>query len=167
MRDGGSVRIGISGWRGWRYRGWRGVFYPSDLPHKRELEFAASKFPTIEINGTFCSLQRPSSFAQWASQTTEVLKSVTSQDRIHSHWVLRGPAGSEIEWDAEVINDVPNELIAWRSIHCPHLDSAGSISIKLLGIEARFFASFCSTYRRVVCLMRESPRSLAKILKQS
>lgn len=64
----GTVRIGISGWR---YKGWRGVFYPRDLPQKRELAYAASIFSAIEINGTFYSLQRPESFAHWASQTPD------------------------------------------------------------------------------------------------
>ena len=62
----GEVRIGISGWR---YAGWRGVFYPPKLAQRRELEFAASCFPSVEINGTFYSLQRPSSFQQWAAAT--------------------------------------------------------------------------------------------------
>jgi uncharacterized protein YecE (DUF72 family) len=62
----GKVRIGISGWR---YKPWRGVFYPEDVRQKDELSFAADCFPTIEINGTFYSLQRPQSFAQWAADT--------------------------------------------------------------------------------------------------
>ena len=64
----GQVRIGISGWN---YKGWRGKFYPEKLPHKKELAFAASLFPSIEINGTFYSLQRPSSFLNWAEQTPD------------------------------------------------------------------------------------------------
>ena len=58
--------IGISGWR---YPGWRGKFYPKDLPHRRELEFAASKFNSVEINGSFYSLQLPSSYRRWYSET--------------------------------------------------------------------------------------------------
>ncbi|MFD1713748.1 DUF72 domain-containing protein [Amnibacterium flavum] len=59
-------RIGISGWR---YASWRGDFYPTGLVHRRELEYAAERFDSVEINGTFYSLQRPSSFEQWAEQT--------------------------------------------------------------------------------------------------
>ncbi|HLI12871.1 MAG TPA: DUF72 domain-containing protein [Alphaproteobacteria bacterium] len=59
----GRVRIGISGWT---YAPWRGVFFPEGLPHKDELAYAARKFRSIEINGTFYSLQRPGSFARWA-----------------------------------------------------------------------------------------------------
>jgi uncharacterized protein YecE (DUF72 family) len=64
----GNIYIGISGWR---YKGWRGVFYPEKLPHRRELEFASRRFNTIELNGSFYSLQRPRSFAQWHEQTPQ------------------------------------------------------------------------------------------------
>lgn len=64
----GKVRIGISGWK---YAGWRGVFYPPKLAQRRELEFASREFSTIEINGTFYSLHRPKSFAQWAAETPD------------------------------------------------------------------------------------------------
>lgn len=56
------IRIGISGWR---YEPWRGVFYPEGLPQRRELEFAARHFPTLEINGSFYSLQRPEYYEEW------------------------------------------------------------------------------------------------------
>lgn len=62
----GAIRIGISGWR---YEPWRGVFYPEDLVQDRELEFASRALPTIEINGSFYSLQRPESYAAWYEAT--------------------------------------------------------------------------------------------------
>jgi uncharacterized protein YecE (DUF72 family) len=62
----GKIYIGISGWR---YAGWRGVFYPAKLAQRRELEFASHRFNTIELNGSFYSLQRPSSFQQWHAET--------------------------------------------------------------------------------------------------
>jgi uncharacterized protein YecE (DUF72 family) len=61
-----TVRIGISGWR---YGPWRGIFYPAELPQRRELEFASRAFPTIEINGSFYSLQYPCSYAAWYRDT--------------------------------------------------------------------------------------------------
>jgi uncharacterized protein YecE (DUF72 family) len=60
------VRIGISGWR---YEPWRKVFYPEGLPRRRELEFCACHFPTVEINGSFYSLQRPEYYQQWYDET--------------------------------------------------------------------------------------------------
>ena len=62
----GEIRVGISGWR---YKGWRGVFYPPKLAQHRELAYAAQQFPSVEINGTFYSLQRPTCFRQWYAAT--------------------------------------------------------------------------------------------------
>jgi len=62
------VRIGVSGWR---YAPWRGVFYPADLPQRLELKYVASIFPTVEINGSFYSLQRPDSWKQWYTDTPQ------------------------------------------------------------------------------------------------
>jgi uncharacterized protein YecE (DUF72 family) len=63
-----QVRIGISGWT---YAPWRGVFYPKGLTQKRELEYAASQFSSLEINGTFYGMQRPDAFASWADQVPD------------------------------------------------------------------------------------------------
>lgn len=60
------IRIGISGWR---YAPWRGVFYPRGLPQRRELEYASRCVDTVEVNGSFYSLQRPSSYRACAAQT--------------------------------------------------------------------------------------------------
>lgn len=62
------ARVGVSGWR---YPGWRGVFYPKGVPQRSELEYASTNLTSIEINGTFYSLQSPSSFATWRSQTPD------------------------------------------------------------------------------------------------
>jgi uncharacterized protein YecE (DUF72 family) len=64
----GTVRTGISGWR---YPPWRGVFYPPGLAQRRELEYASRRLRTIEINGSFYSLQRPESYARWAAETPD------------------------------------------------------------------------------------------------
>jgi uncharacterized protein YecE (DUF72 family) len=61
-----SIRIGISGWR---YEPWRGVFYPPELPQRAELQYASRVLSTIEINGSFYSLQRPESYTQWYQDT--------------------------------------------------------------------------------------------------
>jgi uncharacterized protein YecE (DUF72 family) len=60
------IRIGISGWL---YKPWRGVFYPKGLPQKRELGFASRQLNSIEINGSFYSLQRPESYARWREES--------------------------------------------------------------------------------------------------
>jgi uncharacterized protein YecE (DUF72 family) len=61
-------RIGISGWT---YPPWRGVFFPEGLPQKRELEYASRQVSSIEINGSFYSLQRPSSYRAWYAATPD------------------------------------------------------------------------------------------------
>jgi uncharacterized protein YecE (DUF72 family) len=58
----GRIRVGVGGWT---YPPWRGVFYPSDLPQRRELEFAANRFGTLEINATFYGRQSPKSWESW------------------------------------------------------------------------------------------------------
>ena len=64
----GRARVGISGWR---YPPWRGIFYPKGLPQRDELAFASRAVATIELNGSFYSLQRPEYFAQWHDQTPD------------------------------------------------------------------------------------------------
>ncbi len=63
-----AIRIGVSGWR---YAPWRGRFYPQGLPQRAELEYAAHCFSSIEINGSFYSLQRPRSWQAWYEATPD------------------------------------------------------------------------------------------------
>jgi uncharacterized protein YecE (DUF72 family) len=62
----GTIRIGVSGWR---YEPWRGAFYPRGLRQDDELAYAAERLPTIELNGSFYSLQTPESYAEWYRAT--------------------------------------------------------------------------------------------------
>jgi uncharacterized membrane protein len=55
------------------------------------------------------------------------LESVTVLDEERSHWVAKGPAGSRVEWDAVIHHEIPNELIAWRSLEGSEVDNAGSV----------------------------------------
>jgi len=61
-----DVRVGIAGWR---YAPWRGVFYPPGLPQRQELSYVAERLRTVEINGSFYSLQRPELYRRWAGET--------------------------------------------------------------------------------------------------
>jgi uncharacterized protein YecE (DUF72 family) len=76
------IRVGISGWT---YAPWRGVFYPKGLKRERELAFSADRFPAIEINGTFYSLQHPASFSSWASQVPAHLMFAIKAPRFITH----------------------------------------------------------------------------------
>ncbi len=55
------------------------------------------------------------------------LQSVTEHDDGRSTWVARGPAGTTVEWDATIINEVPNQLIAWKSLDGADVPNAGSV----------------------------------------
>jgi uncharacterized protein YecE (DUF72 family) len=77
-----EIRIGISGWN---YAGWRGVFYPKGLPHVRELEFASRAFNSIEINGSFYSLQLPTSYQRWYKETPEDFRFSVKGGRFITH----------------------------------------------------------------------------------
>ena len=63
-----DIRVGISGWT---YAPWRGTFYPPGLPQRRELGYVAERMNSVEINGSFYSLQRRSSFETWAAAVPE------------------------------------------------------------------------------------------------
>lgn len=62
------MRIGTSGWR---YARWRGDFYPSGLVQRRELEYIGTRFSTVELNGSFYSLQKPASYQRWRAAVPE------------------------------------------------------------------------------------------------
>jgi uncharacterized protein YecE (DUF72 family) len=84
----GRIRVGISGWS---YPGWRGDFYPRGLPQRRELEYAAARMSTVEINGSFYSLQRPTSYAAWREQTPDDFVFAVKGGRFITHMKkLRG-----------------------------------------------------------------------------
>jgi uncharacterized membrane protein len=62
----------------------------------------------------------------------EHLQRVEQLDDLRSHWVASGPMGLTFEWDAEIINERQNELIAWHSVEGSEVDSAGSIHFREL-----------------------------------
>jgi uncharacterized protein YecE (DUF72 family) len=62
------IHIGVGGWT---YEPWRGVFYPEDLPHSGELEFASRHLTSIEVNGTYYGLQKPATFIKWHEETPD------------------------------------------------------------------------------------------------
>jgi uncharacterized protein YecE (DUF72 family) len=77
-----TCRIGISGWT---YPRWRGDFYPEGLAQKRELEYASRQFDTIEINGSFYSLQRPESYRRWYGTVPEDFEFAVKGSRFITH----------------------------------------------------------------------------------
>jgi uncharacterized membrane protein len=79
--------------------------------------------PREEIYSFWRNLENLPRFMQY-------VRSVTMIDNKRSHWVAQGLTGITVEWDAEIINDQPNELIGWRSLPGSDMDIAGSVHFK-------------------------------------
>jgi uncharacterized membrane protein len=60
------------------------------------------------------------------------LERVEPIDQIRSHWVMGGPGGTTVEWDARITNEIPGEEIAWKSLPGSNMVSAGSITFRPL-----------------------------------
>ena len=58
------------------------------------------------------------------------LESVTALGETRSHWVAKGPAGSRVEWDAEIVEEQPDELISWRSLPDATVDNEGTVRFR-------------------------------------
>jgi uncharacterized membrane protein len=61
-------------------------------------------------------------------QFMQHLESVAMREAGISHWVARGPAGMKVEWDARIINEIDNKLIAWQSLEGSTISTAGSVN---------------------------------------
>lgn len=88
------IRVGIGGWT---YAPWRGVFYPPKFAQARELEYAAQKLTSIEINGTFYGSQKPESFRRWAAETPDDFVFSVKGPRFATHRKVLAEAGESIE----------------------------------------------------------------------
>ncbi len=75
----------VIGTSGWRYRSWRGTFYPPGLRQRDELAFVSRRFASVEINGTFYSLQRPASFRAWRAATPDGFVFAVKGSRFVTH----------------------------------------------------------------------------------
>ena len=88
------IRVGVGGWT---FAPWRGVFYPDDLPQKRELEYASRKLTSIEINGTYYGSQKPESFAKWHDETPDDFVFSLKAPRFATNRRVLAEAGQSIE----------------------------------------------------------------------
>jgi uncharacterized membrane protein len=55
------------------------------------------------------------------------VKSVRTMGANRSHWVVQGPARKEVQWDAEITADHPNQMISWRSLPGADVENSGSV----------------------------------------
>lgn len=107
---------------------------PANLICSHSMNFTHETVPhTIKVSRT-CTILRPADelFRFWRKlsnlpQIMPHLVSVTETSPTRSHWVVQGPLASQVEWDAEIINEVTGELLAWQTVDSPRVDHAGSI----------------------------------------
>lgn len=93
------------------------------------------------------------------------LESVTMLDEHRSHWVAKAPAGARVEWDAETVEDVPNERISWRSLPGSDVHNAGTVAFRPApqgrGTEVRVIMEYKPPLgklgQKVAKLFREEP----------
>lgn len=88
------IRVGIGGWT---YEPWRNNFYPEKWPHKRELDYAASRLSAIEINGTYYSGFKPATFAGWAAAVPDDFVFTVKASRFCTNRKVLAEAGESIE----------------------------------------------------------------------
>src|SRR6476469_1848622 len=81
----------------------------------------------------------------------ENLESVTLLDERHPHWVAKGPLGARVEWDAEIHNEIPDALIAWRALPGSAVDQAGSVHFTPVteGTEVRLVMRYAAPAGKV------------------
>lgn len=87
---------------------------------------------SIEIDRDAQTLYR---YWRELSNLPDIMPHVTSVqeiDETHSHWVAGGPGGLRLEWDSEIIDDVPDQRIAWRSVEGSRVFHAGSVQFQPL-----------------------------------
>jgi uncharacterized protein YecE (DUF72 family) len=89
-----SIYVGVGGWV---YEPWRGNFYPTGLPQKRELEYAAAHLTAIEINGTYYGSQKPESFRKWHGGTPKGFIFTVKGPRFATNRRVLAEAGGSIE----------------------------------------------------------------------
>src|SRR5258706_8264102 len=93
-KNSGKIYIGVGGWT---FAPWRGVFYPEKLTQAKELEYAASKLTSIEINGTYYGSQKPESFRKWAREVPDGFVFLVKGPRFATNRRGLGEAGESIK----------------------------------------------------------------------
>ena len=88
------IRVGIGGWT---FEPWRGTFFPKDLPHAQELNYASRNLTALEINATFYRTQKPSTFRKWAAETPDDFVFTVKAPQYATNRKVLGEAGPMIE----------------------------------------------------------------------
>lgn len=142
-----ECRIGISGWK---YKPWRGVFYPKGLRQKDELQYVAGKMNSVEINGTFYSLQRPSSYEKWSNETPDNFVFALKGPRFISHLRrlkdIRTPLANFFASGPLLLGDKLGPILWQFPAHFPYDEQRFSDFLKLLPKSTTKAAELASEY---------------------
>jgi uncharacterized protein YecE (DUF72 family) len=109
-----TVWVGTSGWA---YPEWRGDYYPRGLTQRRELEYLADRLSTVELNGSFYSLQRPTSYRAWHDRTPDSFVFAVKGHRFVTHLRrLRSPSESVANFLASGVLELRGKLgpVLWQ-----------------------------------------------------
>lgn len=119
-----KIRVGVGGWT---FEPWRNNFYPADLPHSRELEYASRRLTAIEINGTYYSSQKPATFAKWRDETPDDFVFSLKASRFATNRRVLAEAGESIErFVNQGITELAHKLgpIVWQFAPTKRFDPA-------------------------------------------
>jgi uncharacterized protein YecE (DUF72 family) len=118
------IRVGIGGWN---FEPWRSNFYPGDLPHRLELEYASRQVTAIEINSTYYGMQKPATFAKWRDATPGGFMFSLKASRYATNRRVLGDAGDSIARFVESgISELGDKLgpIVWQFAPTKQFDAA-------------------------------------------
>lgn len=122
------IRTGIGGWT---YPDWRGgAFYPEGLVQRRELEWASRQLRTIEVNGTYHSLQKPESFRKWRERTPEgFVFAIKGSSYVTNRKVLASAGESLAKFFGQGLEELGDRLgpILWQFMGTKKFD-AGDVA---------------------------------------
>ena len=138
-----GIYIGIGAWT---FEPWRGVFYPDDLPQRRELEYMSARLGTIEINSTYYGSQKPETFRKWAGETPDGFIFAVKGSRFCTNRKVLAEAGESIErFFAQGVLEMGDKLgpVLWQFANTKKFDETdfgGFLDLlprKLSGMQIR------------------------------
>jgi uncharacterized protein YecE (DUF72 family) len=120
----GGIRVGVGGWT---FEPWRDNFYPKGWPASRELEYASRHLSAIEINGTYYSTQKPSTFAKWHDETPDDFLFTLKAHRLSTNRRVLADAGDSVRFFVNSgIAELRSKLgpIVWQFAPTKRFDAA-------------------------------------------
>jgi uncharacterized protein YecE (DUF72 family) len=120
----GKIYVGIGGWN---YEPWRGVFYPKGLAQAKELQYAASRLTSIEINSTFYGSQKPETFRKWASAVPDGFVFSVKGPRFATNRRVLAEAGDSIKRFLDTgVTELRDRLgpLLWQFVPSKKFDAA-------------------------------------------